>query len=103
MTSLLGSSYYKGAVLRPVEVGINNDSYIEIVSGLNEGDIVVLPPLSTGSTSTQTQTQQGFNIMGGFGGPGGGMPGEFRQFRQNQSSTGTRNQSSGSQGSNTNR
>jgi len=103
MASLLGSSYYKGAVLRPVEVGINNDSYIEIVSGLNEGDIVVLPPLSTGSTSTQTQTQQGFNIMGGFGGPGGGMPGEFRQFRQNQSSAGTRNQSSGSQGSNTNR
>ncbi|ADQ06206.1 efflux transporter, RND family, MFP subunit [Caldicellulosiruptor hydrothermalis 108] len=103
MASLLNNSYYKGAVLRPVEVGINNDSYIEIVSGLSEGDIVVLPPLSTGSTSTQTQTQQGFNIMGGFGGPGGGMPGEFRQFRQNQSGTGRTNQSSGSQGSNTNR
>lgn len=103
MASLLNNSYYKGAVLRPVEVGINNDSYIEIVSGLNEGDIVVLPPLSTGSTSTQTTSQQGFNIMGGFGGPGGGMPGEFRQFRQNQSGTGRTNQSSGSQGSNTNR
>ncbi|WP_232841502.1 efflux RND transporter periplasmic adaptor subunit [Caldicellulosiruptor acetigenus] len=103
MASLLNNSYYKGAVLRPVEVGINNDSYIEIVSGLNEGDIVVLPPLSTGSTSTQTTSQQGINIMGGFGGPGGGMPGEFRQFRQNQSGTGRTNQSSGSQGSNTNR
>lgn len=103
MASLLNNSYYKGAVLRPVEVGINNDSYIEIVSGVNEGDIIVLPPLSTGSTSTQTTSQQGFNIMGGFGGPGGGMPGEFRQFRQNQSGTGRTNQSSGSQRSNTNR
>ncbi|WAM34015.1 HlyD family efflux transporter periplasmic adaptor subunit [Caldicellulosiruptor morganii] len=109
MASLLNNSYYKGAVLRPVEVGINNDSYIEIVSGLSEGDIVVLPPLSTGSTSTQTQTQQGFNIMGGFGAPGGGMPGEFRQyrqFRQNQSSGGsgtTNRNSTGNQGSSTQR
>ncbi|BCS80329.1 efflux RND transporter periplasmic adaptor subunit [Anaerocellum diazotrophicum] len=99
---LLENSYYKGSVLRSVEVGINNDQYIEIVSGLNEGDIVILPPLATSSTSTNTQSQQGFNMFGGFGGFGGGGPGEFRQFRQNrsstQSSTGSSSQSSQSSG-----
>lgn len=42
MVSLFNNSYYKGVVLWFVEVGINNDLYIEIVSGFNEGDIVVL-------------------------------------------------------------
>lgn len=103
--SLLQNSYYKGSVLRPVEVGINNDQYIEILSGLNEGDIVVLPQLVTSSTNT-TQRQQGFNIFGGFGGGGGMPPGEFRQYRQfnqsGQTRSGTQG-SSGSTGSSTNR
>ena len=65
-----------------VEVGIANEDYIEIVSGLNEGDIVILP-----TTTTRTTTQTGFpgsaipgvgggfNIPGGVpGSGGGGMP-----------------------------
>ncbi len=54
-----------------VEVGINNEDYIEIVSGLKEGDLVVLP--ASASTSSSNNRQAGF---GGFGGgtilPGGG-------------------------------
>ncbi len=75
--------YYKGAVSKQVTLGINNDSYIEVLSGLEEGDIVILPPLTTTSGSTQSTTNQsGFNMgVGGMGGgmpggmPGGGMPG----------------------------
>jgi len=98
LASLLNNSYYKGCILRPIEVGINNDQYIEVVSGLNEGDTVVLPPLSTGTSTTQGQSQQGFNIFGGFGGPG---PGEFRYYRQNSNSrrTNSSSTSGGQQGS----
>ena len=53
-----------------VETGINNDDFIEIVSGLNEGDIIQVPVTSSSST--------GFMMpgMGGGmpGGMGGGMP-----------------------------
>ena len=52
-----------------VEVGINNDEYIEIVSGLKEGDIVYVPTASRSNTNSN---------MPGFGMPGGGMPGGMR-------------------------
>lgn len=48
-------------MLKPVEVGINNEDYIEIKSGLSEGDQVILPTKSTGT-----------NTMGGMGGMTGG-------------------------------
>lgn len=70
--------YYNGAVLREVTLGINNDSYIEVVSGLEEGEIVVLPPLTTSSSNQGTANQSGFRMGGGMMGggmPGGGMPG----------------------------
>jgi len=70
--------YYNGAVLKEVTLGINNDSYIEVVSGLKEGDIVVLPPLTTSSSDQRTSGQSGFGMGGGMMGggmPGGGMPG----------------------------
>lgn len=58
-----------------VEVGIHNESNIEIVSGLNEGDEVIIPTvISTGNTSTQ-QTQMQGGMGGSFG--GGGMTGGF--------------------------
>lgn len=101
MSSLLNSDYYKGAVLTPIEVGINNDTYIEVTSGLSEGDIVILPPLSTGSSTTTTQqTQQGmgFGIMGGFGTPPSGGPQDRQTWQRNQSSGSTNsNRSSSSQ------
>ena len=52
-------------MMKPVEVGINNDSHIEIVSGLSEGDIVLLPIVSSSSSSTKTTTQSGFPLGGG--------------------------------------
>lgn len=58
--------YYDGAVIRNVETGINNDDNIEILSGLKERDIIILPQLSRNSTTTNTQERNFFN--------GGGMP-----------------------------
>ncbi|MFD2876215.1 hypothetical protein ACFTAO_10080 [Paenibacillus rhizoplanae] len=58
-----------------VETGIHNESSIEIVSGLSEGDEVILPTVisSGNATSPQLPQQGGMGGMGGFG--GGGMTG----------------------------
>ncbi|ULO06055.1 efflux RND transporter periplasmic adaptor subunit [Paenibacillus sp. 19GGS1-52] len=58
-----------------VEVGIHDESSIEIVSGLSEGDEVIIPTVistNTGTAATEVQTPGG---MGGFGGTGGGFSG----------------------------
>lgn len=72
--------YYANATMVPVEVGLTSDTYIEIKSGLSEGDEVILPPLVEASNGKSTEkTLGGFN-MGGMtggarsGGWGGGMP-----------------------------
>lgn len=51
-----------------VETGLTNDSYVEIKSGLSEGDVVYVAKSSTSSANS---------MMGGpgMGGPGGGMGG----------------------------
>lgn len=78
------NSYYSNLVRRDVVLGINNESYIEIISGLSEGDEVVLPQTTTttrssnSTTRTNGQQQQqggipGGNILGGGGVPGGVM------------------------------
>ncbi|MEN6314922.1 MAG: efflux RND transporter periplasmic adaptor subunit [Clostridiaceae bacterium] len=77
-------SYYAGATLVMVETGISNDTYIEIISGLTEGQEIVLPKTST-STGTSSSSFSGKrdNIMGaggiqgGGGMPSGGGPGGF--------------------------
>jgi HlyD family secretion protein len=58
-----------------VEVGINNENNIEIISGLKEGDSVVLPTVVSSSSKSNAQT--GFPGLGGGGipGAGGGFPG----------------------------
>ncbi len=71
--------YYTGAVLTEVETGISNDTYTEILSGLTEGQVVVLPEAGTDSESESQQQnmrgmQQGGGMQGG-GMQGGGMPG----------------------------
>ncbi len=55
-----------------VEVGLSDDSFVEIKSGLNEGDIVILPDTTL---STDASNMMG-GMMGGMGGmpAGGGMP-----------------------------
>ncbi|EPR09391.1 efflux RND transporter periplasmic adaptor subunit [Ruminiclostridium papyrosolvens] len=62
--------YYKDTVMKQIEVGLNNDEFVEIKSGLEEGEIVVLPPLVTNTVTGNTSTQGGFGF-GGFGGMGG--------------------------------
>lgn len=63
-----------------VETGIHNESSIEIVSGLSEGDEVILPTvISSGNTTSPQQGGMGGG-MGGFGSGGmtggsGGFPG----------------------------
>ena len=46
-----------------VEVGINNDSFVEILSGLEEGMEVIIPPSNANAGRMNVMT---------FGGPGGG-------------------------------
>jgi HlyD family secretion protein len=72
------ANYYKNVVMRPVEVGINNDEYIEIISGLKEGEEIILPMLTTGTTQSTQQGGLGIPGMGG-GGFGGGFGGGQRQ------------------------
>lgn len=54
-----------------VEVGLSDDSFTEITSGLSEGQVVLLPD----TTASASSTEEG--MMGGMGGgmPEGGMPG----------------------------
>lgn len=74
-TASKNQSYYGNAVKKEVQVGVNNDTYIEIKSGLSEGDVVILPQTQTTSTTSKTTTNK--NSMGGMGGgpqgPGGGF------------------------------
>lgn len=51
-----------------VETGISSDTYIEIISGLSEGDTVVTATLST--TNMSTQGNRNASPFGGFGGGG---------------------------------
>lgn len=70
MNRIQGDSYYAGAAAKTVEVGINNDEYIEILSGLKERDVIILPQIRSNSSSTNTQL--GYNRNSG--GIPGGMP-----------------------------
>lgn len=68
------NSYYNGAVLTEVQTGTSNDTYIEIVGGLSEGQVVVLPK-TTASSSTNRGSGQNSVRNGMMGGSfqGGGM------------------------------
>ena len=72
-------------VLKPVELGINNDDYAEVISGLQEGESVVLPALATSSGQNNATMRAGFGGMG-FGGIGavqaGGNTRTFNQSSQ---------------------
>ena len=60
-----------------IEVGTANDEFTEVVSGLNEGDLVVTRTIQpTTAQTTQTQQQSGGLRIPGL--PGGGGGGGFR-------------------------
>jgi multidrug efflux pump subunit AcrA (membrane-fusion protein) len=60
----------------PVEVGLTTDSYVEIVSGLTEGQEIIVSTTAAGSTTaTTTQRDQGGFIIEQDGMPPGGLQG----------------------------
>jgi HlyD family secretion protein len=68
LASVSGVSLSNPPQKQSVEIGISNDLSTEIVSGLKEGDIVVVSTVSQSKTqTTQTQESQGFQIMGAGG------------------------------------
>lgn len=109
MTGALAANqeYYAGTVMKAVELGMNNDEYVEIKSGLTEGDVVVLPPLVANATTGTNSQQNGFSLGGlggGFGGggmtrvmPAGGASG-YPGGTQNNRTSGGSNRQSSSQG-----
>lgn len=58
-----------GAKYVRVELGLNDESYIEVTKGLSEGDVVLVPVVQ--SSGTETSSEKSVVMMG----PGGGMGG----------------------------
>ncbi|MFD0712600.1 efflux RND transporter periplasmic adaptor subunit [Paenibacillus sp. GCM10027626] len=90
---------FAGGTPQQVEVGIHNEDYIEILSGLKEGDDVIVTTVVSGSNNSNMQ--QGFPGMGmgGMGGMGrsfiggsggGGFPGGASFQGNGGGRTGTR-------------
>ncbi len=71
------SNIPEGYEMVTVEIGLNDDTNVEIISGLQEGDTVLLNETTANTTKNNEQNQQGMGGMPGGGGgmPGGGMPG----------------------------
>lgn len=57
VSNLLGANLTKEPKIQPIETGFSNDFYIEIISGLNKGDMVVSSVIRDNNVST-TETQQ---------------------------------------------
>ena len=74
-----GESEEQQYVSVPVTTGITDGDYIEITSGLQEGDVVAYIPTSGSSDSGLGMMMGGMPGGGGMGGgmPGGGGPGGF--------------------------
>ncbi|NJD03600.1 MAG: HlyD family efflux transporter periplasmic adaptor subunit [Ruminiclostridium sp.] len=80
-------------VMKPVELGVNNDDYAEVLSGLQEGEEVVLPALAANSGQNNAQIK-GIGGMG-FGGMGGIQAGgnaRNSNARSNSPNVGGKNQ-----------
>ncbi|GLX70148.1 efflux RND transporter periplasmic adaptor subunit [Paenibacillus glycanilyticus] len=79
MAAQMRESITLGGQLKEVTVGISNETYVEIKSGLAEGDAVLVPVATgaqgMGSSATQQQQQQQFGGFGGGGFGGGGFGG----------------------------
>lgn len=56
----------------PIETGLSNDTYTEVVSGLAEGDLIISKTTSNNTTQKQTTATQGQSILQMGGGMGSG-------------------------------
>ena len=67
----------EGFEMRRVQLGINNDESIEVISGLSEGDIVLVTATATTGQSSMMFPGMGGGMpsMGGMSGAMGGMSG----------------------------
>jgi HlyD family secretion protein len=65
--------------MRAVEIGINNEEYIEILSGVKEGEVVILPATSSGQTGAKNQLIMNKETVIGVPGMGGGAVRPTRQ------------------------
>jgi HlyD family secretion protein len=82
------------AQMVPVKTGINNDTNIEILSGLKEGQVVQLPPIvRNASTSSSTGNGYGFGMYGGGGFGGNGFNRMNRMNRNNSGNNKSSNKS----------
>jgi Membrane-fusion protein len=61
------NSYSSNGKLLPVTTGIQNDNYVEILDGINEGQEVLISLPKT-SSSTSSNNKSAFSGMGSFGG-----------------------------------
>jgi HlyD family secretion protein len=96
-----------GAKYVRVELGLNDESYIEVTKGLSEGDVVLVPVVKSSGTEASTSQQQMMPGMGGgMGGPpsGGGNYGGYRNGSSSGSGNSSRSgSSSGGSGSGSSR
>jgi HlyD family secretion protein len=63
-----------GVTRKRIQVGIANQNFVEVTSGVNEGDTVLVAIVKSSTTST-TKTTNPLGGAGGFGGGGGGYTG----------------------------
>ena len=63
---------------RTVQVGVEGDSFVEITSGLTEGEQLVIQPTTSSTTGTTNQQGPGGQFGGGGQLPGGGGQGPGR-------------------------
>ena len=66
LTGVQGSISLTPPTKTTVEIGIANDTNTEIISGLNEGDIIVTKTITGSATTTKTTSTK--SILGGMGG-----------------------------------
>ena len=62
-----------GVTRKRIQIGLENENYAEVTSGLNEGDTVLVAIIKSSSTSSTKAT----NPLGGSSGYGGGSGGGY--------------------------